>query len=243
MSTDDKWERRAARREVVSETMSAVLSRATRRPSRIVLVGPYAFEFRRGRFFDLSEGLDINQRGISIVIRDANAGALGVAELSEWSISPATSPLEFWQVADFQSEEDANLAELIGSLWHRDDWPPLYGNVLVFSRLVIASGGSRDVLPALEQAMQTEFGRRVSVMALKAYPLEFESNLPVGAAEREGLFNRRRASMMRYYARRLKVEAIADQRSFPGWMWRAFRSSPAPLKRPSFRWLNKFGRR
>jgi hypothetical protein len=187
--------------------------------------------------------LDINQRGVSIVIRDANAGALGAAELSEWSISPATSPLEFWQVADFQSEEDANLAELIGSLWHPDDWPPLYGNVLVFSRLVIASSGSRDVLPALEQATKNEFGRRVSVMALKAYPLEFESNLPPGEKVREGLFNSRRASMMRHYARRLKVAAVADQRSFPGWMWRTFRSSPAPRQRPNFRWLNKFGRR
>lgn len=163
---------------------------------------------------------------------------IGAAEFSEWSIPKGARPSTFWYWADGLSIEDSRLAEVLGSFWPRQAWPPLFGNVVTFHRLAVDTrrDGGRTALRQLGAYLAVEFRRRASVIVLQAFPLEFEGELPHGSG-RKPLFNRRVAAMLRLYQSSLGACPFADQASYPGWMWLALRDIPPPTRKANAKWL------
>lgn len=174
---------------------------------------------------------------ISIHFNDLLVGA---AEFNEWWIPPITRPSVFWYWADGLSIEDGRLAEVMGSFWPRKSWPPAFGNVVTFHRLAIDSSldRGRAGLQHLGAFLATEFGKRVSVMVMQAYPLEFEGELPHGSP-RLPIFRHRVAAMLRLYEGSIGATPFADQAVYPGWMWLAMRDVPPPNPRASTEWLKR----
>lgn len=98
------------------------------------------------------------------------------------------------------------MAELLAAFWDWHCWPPEYGTVVIFSRLAIDSrlDVGRNALVRLGEFLQVEFGRRASVLLLKAFPLEFENSVTT-KNDRQLALDRRSQAMFRLYERSLLV--------------------------------------
>lgn len=231
MSERGDWERFSTRRKVaaamLSRTQEPILCR---RPARSATIGAYQFSSYCGRYYDASEvGDDMKLRGVTITIKHAGRVA-GIAKLKEWWLPPFSSPTQFWDTADNLSQEQADLAELVGSFWQWHEWPPEFGTIVLFSRLVIDSrlDSGRAALDRLGEYLMIEFGRRASVLLLKAFPLEFANALGPGHEHRRASFERRSRAMLRMYGASLRARPLPDQEAYAGWMWRSLRYCPDP---------------
>ncbi len=155
---------------------------------------------------------------------------LGAAKLRQWRLPAMADPNEFWYYADRLSHVDADLADMVNSHWVGQDMPSEYGDLVLFDRLAIdtAADVDRKALRRLGEYLLSEFGNRVSVMLLKAFPLEYEGELGPDHADRRDLYQRRQKAMLRLYRSELGVERFASSAGEVGWMWRTFQGCPAP---------------
>jgi hypothetical protein len=147
----------------------------------------------------------------------------------------------FLDLADDLSLAEADLAAVVGSFWEDYLWPPDYGNIILFDRLGINSGRDRGrrAIQELGSMLSIEFAPRVSALFLKAFPLEFESNLTVDDVLGQRFFERRRRAMKRLYGVAFGCEELPDAGSLMGWMWRSYRYSPPPLAQPDLTWIDE----
>lgn len=143
--------------------------------------------------------------------------------------------MEFVDRGDVISQSEYETALAIARLWGSDDeqnwWtdaPFCYGDVCSFDRLVIDARVSTDVEAAWQviNALLRRIQRRLAVMVLKAFPLEYEGNV---TAESRPAFERRQRALIRLYRRRIKFEpmphkALAEE----GWMMRLFNDGAHP---------------
>jgi hypothetical protein len=86
----------------------------------------------------LDEGDGVKWRDVNINIELGEA-LVGVAELREWALPEFADRDDFFDAADGVSSEDSDMAELLGAFWKWEDWPGLYGNLILFNRLAIDS--------------------------------------------------------------------------------------------------------
>lgn len=237
MRPDDEWEKFSVRRDVVTSMLSPGDQPPSRRPARTVHIAGYDFHSYRERYFDASEGEEMKLRHLTISITYEGA-LVGTAKLREWSLPGFCSPEAFWETADGLSQEDTDAAELLGAFWEWHQWPPQYGNVVIFSRLAIDSrrDAGRKGLRRLGDYLQVEFGRRASVLLLKAFPLEFEHAVGSDLIDRQVLFDRRSRAMLRLYRDTLRVQPLSDHGRLTNWMWRPLRYCPAPARTPNINW-------
>lgn len=238
---DIGWDPVPIRRKIVASILSKSIDLSGKRLARTHEIGGYVFRSYRGRYFDVSEGENIKLRGVTIAIeRDGNI--VGVAKLKEWWLPLFSSPLDFWDTTDNLSQEHADLAELVGASWDWHEWPPEYGNIVLFSRLAIDSrlDAGREALNRLGEYLTIEFGRRASVMLLKAFPLEFENALTGDDGRRRAKLQHRSRAMLRMYARSLCVQPLPDQGVFSGWMWRQMRYCPDPAPIADADWREQY---
>ena len=236
---DDEWERFATRRGLVASMLSPEDQPSSRRPTRTAHIAGYDFHTLRHRYFDASDGGEMKLRHLTISI-SFEGTLVGTAKLREWSLPVFCSPGEFWEIADGLSQEDTDGAELLGAFWDWHQWPPEYGTVVIFSRLAIDSRRDRrrNALRLLGEYLQVEFGRRASVLLLKAFPLEFEHVVGPNP-DRQVLFDRRSRAMLRLYRHALGVEPLPDHGRLTDWMWRPLRYCPAPAHAPNVNWYEE----
>lgn len=239
MRRDEDWERHSVRRKVVTNMLAPSDGERGRRPSRESRLGDYVFRSYRDRYFDASDGEGMMRRDIVISIEHLGR-LVGVANLKEWRLPVFCLPDDFWNTADDLSQEDTDVAELLGAFWEWHCWPPEYGTVVIFSRLAIDSSldTGRKALGRLSEYLKMEFGRRASILLLKAFPLEFENS--VGPEkDRQLMLQRRSQAMLRLYSVTLRVRPLPDQTFHPGWMWRPLRYCPAPSAEPNLDWRDE----
>jgi hypothetical protein len=209
-----------------------------RRPTKSISRGRYTLKSYRGRFFD--EGDGYARRSVWIEIWYSRT-LVGVADLTEWRLPTFPVPRDFWELADDISLEDSEFAEVVCSFWPDYEFPSDYGNLLNFVRLAIDTKRDRGrrALKMLGEFLDVEAKRRVSLMVLKAFPLEFESELPEEEVRRHEQFAHRLRAMLRVYERDLGAKPIPDQATYPGFMWKELRYCPEPQPLPSREWLDE----
>lgn len=240
MLKQDGYERHTARRAAVAKLLASDMEMSSSQMGRSANIDGYDLTSFRSRYWQ-DDG-DVTSRVVRINIQ-TNGEIIGVANFTEWKLAPFVAAPKFWDYADGDTADDGLAAKIVAEFWDPYDWPPDYGNVLVFHRLAIDSSADprHSALRRLGQFIPIEFGRRVSIMLLKAYPLEFEAVLlPDGgwqtAIDPSGTFERRLRAMFRLYASALAVKPLHAQNLYPGWMWRSIRYCPEPKRRKKFRY-------
>jgi hypothetical protein len=216
----------------VGETISTLGVARSKRPSLARTLGSYTFRSFRSGFVDASEGESnesLRVRDVAITIAREEL-MVGAAKLRQWRLPAMTDPRHFWYHADHLSQIDADFAEMVNSHWSTEDFPSNYGDMILFDRLAIdsASDAKRRALRLLGEYLLIEFGNRLAVMLLKAFPLEYENSLDSAHADRRDSFHRRQKAMQRLYRSALGVERFASPAGDSGWMWRGFDGCPAP---------------
>lgn len=188
--------------------------------------GPYTVECRRHPFWKADDGYLFQNRDVEWRIISTQ-GVCAVAKFVEWRASPEGEIEEFVDEADALSQADYDMALSVGQSWDRTNFPFDYGSVVRFERLAIdtASDTERLVWSYIKRALSREFGKRSALMLLKAFPLEYESN--VTDANRQA-FERRFAAMVRLYQFRLGALPLPNRWGDKGWMWRPMRFDEQP---------------
>jgi hypothetical protein len=106
-----------------------------------------------------------------------------------------------------------------------------YGNLVDF-RMAWADPSSPPGLWAA--AAEELIGREIpsySLLAMKAFPLEYEGRSPEGSAARAGLLSRQRA-MIRYYRRLFGVQKFPGRSGDEGWLYRINPAKTDVIERP-----------
>jgi hypothetical protein len=177
----------------------------------------------RHRFYrDRKDGFGWREVEFRISAEDR---ALAGGHFREWAGPPAGFLEEFFEEADGLSQADHDTADIIQRVWGEYLSPFDYGTLVRFDRLAIrATTRSPDIWSLIDGLIGKEFATRGSMLILKAFPLEFESD---SRTQRQRFLKRARA-MSRYYQRRLGVRIVPGPYGVEGWMWRALRYCPEP---------------
>lgn len=115
---------------------------------------------------------------------------------------------DFVDAADSNSQEDYEMAAVVGECWSKGYEDPFdYGSIVVFHRLVIP-----QPMPGFWQTMRSaikrEFSRRGALMLPKAFPLEWENRFQDPSAPGKDAFERRLKAMTKHYERHLGVSPL-----------------------------------
>jgi hypothetical protein len=142
---------------------------------------------------------------------------------------------EFVERADISSQSDYETALAVARIWGTDDqrrwWtdePFCFGDLCSFNRLVIEAKTSSDVESSWQtiDALLKRIRRRLAVMVLKAFPLEYEGKV---TEETRPEFARRQRALSRLYHRRLGAEPVPHKElAEAGWMLRLFNDGARP---------------
>ena len=188
--------------------------------------GPYLIECRRQRFWKADERFIFKSRDIEWRLLSEH-GVCAAAKFVEWRGSPEGGIDEFVSEADALSQADYDMAEAIRRSWQWYQFPFDYGTVIRFDRLAIDTlkDSQRLAWRYLSRALDHEFGIRGAVILLKAFPLEYESEVN---NDRRVRFDRRSAAMTRLYRSRLGARPLPNDWGEKGWMWIPLRSSIEP---------------
>lgn len=187
----------------------------------------FTVECRRRRYWKREATFEYASR--NIMIRLLSRGQVcGVAEFVEWKSDGLADGDELFYELDGLSSEDSDTASTILSCWEDGNLPFDYGTVVRFDRLGIAAGPhvSRLALSSLRQAIDREFGKRGSVLILKAFPLEFEWEAKT--SKQEKLLADRQRAMVRHYGARLGTRPLPGKLGEDGWLWMPLRYCPEP---------------
>ncbi|WP_203290773.1 hypothetical protein [Maricaulis parjimensis] len=147
--------------------------------------------------------------------------SVGGVNLSRFTIPTFMTNEEFLDVMDRESSETHRLS---CALAHEFDSVSEevgdYGDIIELNRVWLSpvpevAGASGEILESLIAAVFPDF----SLIVLKAYPLEYEGNLPDGSPMRPA-FERRQAALMRLYGKTLGVTRMSGRYGDEGWMCR-----------------------
>ena len=188
--------------------------------------GPYTVEGRRKRFSKAEPSYRFHDRDIEWRILSP-AGICAVAKFVEWRASPESDISQFIEEADASSQADQEMAFAIQQSWGWPIFPFDYGTVIRFDRLVIdtAKDAQRLVWSYMGLAIRREFSDRVAIMILKAFPLEYESEV---VDKQRAAFERRFAALLRLYRFRLDALPLPNRWGKKGWMWKSLRFDEEP---------------
>jgi hypothetical protein len=146
---------------------------------------------------------------------------VGALHLIEFTPDVGIDNFEFLDTMDADYHADAVLAEVLCSGWEDLSLAVFcYGPILEFRLAWIAQRYARRVhwAAVAERLIETEFPRH-SILVMKAFPLEYESQSPAGSPAHDGLIARQ-AAMVRYYRKLFGVQPFPGPVGKEGWLWR-----------------------
>lgn len=189
--------------------------------------GPYTVECYRHRFWALEAGYLFRNRDIEWRITGP-FGICAAAKFVEWKASPETEINDFVEEADGLSQADYDMALSVRQSWDWPIYPFDYGTLVRFERLAIDTikDPQRLAWPYIVRALDREFTKRAALMLLKAFPLEYESQVTDDNRE---AFERRLAAMARLYRHRLGALPLPNRWGDKGWMWLPLRFDEDPV--------------
>lgn len=213
-------------------------NRSAKYPYRFdVSVNNMEFEarFRRGRPFRVDDARwDGNLTG-AMYIQEIYCWILcerkqvGAVLLHLWYSKKDLTNEEFFDEMDTFSYSSAQLAEAIIFNWEVDDLLASGAIVEFHEAWVSPSIPEPGVWSAVFNTLiDQHIKREKAILILKAFPTEYEGNLPDGAIQTEFAFNRRMSAMMRYYERKLGVHPLPGEYGQAGWMWKPLLDIPPP---------------
>ena len=147
--------------------------------------------------------------------------AVGGVDLYRFIVPTFMTNEEFIDVMDSDSSETHRLScALADELESVSEDAGDYGDIVELRRIWLSpipsvAGKSKEIVNGLIGAFCPDF----SLIALKAYPLEYEGNLP-DDSPLVPAFKRRQAALMRHYARELGVAPMSGRYGREGWMFR-----------------------
>jgi hypothetical protein len=115
----------------------------------------------------------------------------------------------------------------VGECWGDDEHPLDYGTIVVFHRLVVPCP-MPGFWKTMRSAIKREFSRRAAMMALKAFPLEWENRFQEPGAPGPEAFERRLRAMTKHYRRRLEVSPMPVSEGLGEWLWLPIRFGTIP---------------
>lgn len=122
---------------------------------------------------------------------------------------------DFWMLMDSHSDSTVELAEAVTTYWPEIMSSLLpYGPIILIDRLWVKTSFARrsEWASILRRLIEIEF-KFYSVIALKAFPLEFKG------AGKQLLFPSRRRALMRLYNRKLDMRPFPGRHGQLGWMY------------------------
>jgi hypothetical protein len=142
-------------------------------------------------------------------------------EFFEYKVSFDRENEEFFDLMDSESSIASNLAEVICNAWDCfSDEVSVYGSLLDF-RMAWSDpehGPHGLWAVAAKKLISQEFDSH-ALLTMKAFPLEYEGNAPIGSVSHAGLISRQRA-MIRYYQRTFGVAPFPGQAGEEGWLYK-----------------------
>lgn len=157
------------------------------------------------------------------------------ATFFEWDAPVFAEAADFLDAADSNSQEDYEVAAVVGECWS-DSWenPFDYGAIVAFHRLVIPRP-MPGFWPTMRSAIKREFSRRGAMMVLKAFPLEWENRFDDPASPGKDAFERRLKAMTKHYQRNLGVSPLVVSPGLGEWLWMPIRFDEEPHEDPEVR--------
>jgi hypothetical protein len=146
---------------------------------------------------------------------------IGAFELNEYDLNGCGTNAQVQQVMDVDEEFEAKLAAAVCHQWKR----LLYevtpdGPILDFRCAWITPRLSDgNLFEDAARSLISVFSPAHSVLIMKAFPLEYEGEVPEGSDLRQALDRRRRA-MIRYYRKIFNVRPFRGKYGNEGWLWR-----------------------
>lgn len=144
---------------------------------------------------------------------------VGAFQLFTFDAAGCYDNKQFFDVMDLDASIEMRLADAVCSSWKEliDDvsiWAPIAEFRSAWIRPDFAGGR------LFEEAAETVISGlgRYSILALLAFPLEYEGE---ATPNLEPALAARKAAMMRYYRKSLKVRPLPGLAGKAGWMWRA----------------------
>jgi hypothetical protein len=142
-------------------------------------------------------------------------------EFFEYKVSFDRENEDILYLLDTESSIASNLAAVICSGWDCfSDEVSVHGSLLDF-RMAWSDperGPHGLWAEAAKKLISQEFDSHV-LLTMKAFPLEYEGNAPVGSAARVGLISRQRA-MIRYYQMMFGVAPFPGKAGEAGWLYK-----------------------
>ncbi|TBY68943.1 hypothetical protein E0H51_31535 [Rhizobium leguminosarum bv. viciae] len=149
---------------------------------------------------------------------------MAIALFREWSLADFfPGHQDFIEAADIVTQQDYEMAKFVSEFWDEDDHPLEYDKLMV-------PHPDPNIWPLLQKGIDKHFSKKMALLILKAFPLEFEGR----SGDQSGRnmadlpeFRRRQLAMKRHYRRILDVKNSAGEKDAEGWMWRVL-SGPEP---------------
>lgn len=153
----------------------------------------------------------------------SGADIVGGVQLMRYSIPAFMDAEEVLYIMDMDEQEESDLAcALEAEFGDIGEEIGAYGDIVEIRRIWMRpisslAGRSSDAVNALIGAFCPDF----ALIVLKAFPLEYEYTFNTPEESRaDCAFNRRRAAMMRLYAKTYGVQPMRGSHGEQGWMYR-----------------------
>lgn len=175
--------------------------------------------YRLSRWRHLAEEERIRKRELFAWIQ-LGRRRIGAIELHEFEISGCFDNDDVLYIMDCEEEYESRLAQVLCSALDDLPWDVMpYGSILDFRHAWTAPDPicrglfAKAAITVIDTILPDH-----ALMIMKAYPLEYEGQVPDGAPVQAGLEARQRA-MARHYRKLFNVQQLPDPHGKEGWLW------------------------
>ena len=182
---------------------------------------PVTLKFRFSRWSWLAEevqGVRCRRMFCWVIVQKKRVSAF---EFFEYDVSFDRDNEELFYFMDSESFIASSLAKVICNAWdYFSDEVSAHGSLLDFRMAWSDPEQGPHGLWAIaaKKLISEEFDNH-ALLTMKAFPLEYEGNAPIGSASHAGLVSRQRA-MIRYYQMTFGVAPFPGQAGEEGWLYK-----------------------
>lgn len=146
---------------------------------------------------------------------------IGAAEINTYEPDPWAANSDFMDTMDAESGIAYDLSHVLCECWPDASlYVAGYGPIITVSNFWVEPGHPIfDIIGGAAEPLFEAIDNHYSIIALKAYPIEYEGKLPDGSLLFPA-FEHRRKAMMRFYANSFGVRPLPGEHGAEGWMWR-----------------------
>ncbi len=191
----------------------------------------YVIRFRRSRWSEMGSTDTRSRKLFAWVSREGVQVA--ALEFHEFEVQPWVDNQELLLSFDDEASLAGQLAELMVEGW---EWPATdvmgYGNVVELRYVWTAySAAAAGMWATVANMLVDDQFPEYALMALKAFPLEYEGSAAEGSRAHVGL-RRRQLAMLRHYHKLLGVKPFPSRQQASFWMFKINPRSRALIDEP-----------